>query len=188
MSPIQAWYHNQQREEAMQRSREPPKSSRWLRSSVWGLWALCIHSHWSPPDDANVYPLIRQLARPLRSRWGMSDQRPPRDALLDRHPQRPGRFLPLCAEAPIPRETRKPFPGRPPLRFGLSGAGRSPLVQSTAIEAAMDAARTTEKEYDNGNHGLFHRFQQRLLRHHQDPQPQRQGNHPHRRAHFRQRP
>ncbi len=27
-------------------------------------------------------------------------------------------FLP-CALAPIPRETRKPLPGRPPLRFGL---------------------------------------------------------------------
>lgn len=53
-------------------------------------------------------PFICQLARPLRSRWGMSDQRPPRDARLDRRPQRPDRFLPLCAEAPIPRETRKP--------------------------------------------------------------------------------
>jgi uncharacterized protein (DUF736 family) len=52
----------------------------------------------------------------------------------------------------------------------------------------MDAARTTEKEYDNGNHRLFHRFRQWLLRHHQDPQPQRQGNRPRRRAHFRKGP
>jgi hypothetical protein len=52
----------------------------------------------------------------------------------------------------------------------------------------MGAARTTEKEYDNGNHRLFHRFRQRLLRHHQDPQPQRQGNDRPGRAHLRKGP
>ncbi len=51
----------------------------------------------------------------------------------------------------------------------------------------MDAARTAEKDYDNGNHRLFHRFRQRLHRHHQDPQLACQGNHPHR-PHRRQGP
>lgn len=64
------------------------------------------------------YPFICQLARPLRSRWGMSDQRPPRGARLDRHPQRPDRFLPLSGFAVIPRETRKPllWPSSTPFR------------------------------------------------------------------------
>lgn len=146
-------------EGTMLHSRRPPTCSHWLRPYDQGCWryaAVPIGRHQMMPLP---YPLIGQQARPLRSRWGMSDRRPPRDARLDRHPQRPDRFLPLCAEAPIPRDDQESLSsGRPPLRFGLSGAGRSSPVLSTAIEAAKDAARTTEKEYDNGDHRLFHRF------------------------------
>jgi hypothetical protein len=91
-------------------------------------------------------------------------------------------FFPCALKRPFLARPRKLPLGRPPRRFGLTGAGRSSPVRSTAIEAAMDAARTTEKEYDNGNHRLFHRFRQWLHRHHQDSQPQRQGDYPHRRA------
>jgi hypothetical protein len=121
-------------------------------------------SNRSPPDDAIAVFLSICLVPThcgLDGACLTEDHRA--EARLDRHPQRPVRFLPLRAEAPIPRDDQESLPfGRPPLRFGLSGAGRSSPVLSTAIEAAVGAARTTEKGYDNGNYRLFHRFRQRL--------------------------
>ena len=66
----------------------------------------------------------------------MSDQRPPRDARLDRHPQRPDHFLPLTASSHSSRGKKAFSYGRPPLRFGPLDAGRSSPVLSTAIETA----------------------------------------------------
>ena len=67
-------------------------------------------------------------------------------------------FFPCALKRPFLAGQESLSFGRPPLRFGLSGAGRSSPVLSTAIEAAVGAARTTEKEYDIGNHRLIHRF------------------------------
>ncbi len=66
------------------------------------------------------------------------------DARLGRHLQRPDRFLPLCVARPFLAIAKKASPMAVlHSRFGLSGAGRSSPVWSTAIEAAMGAARTT---------------------------------------------
>ena len=71
---------------------------------------------------------LRKQTRPLLSRWGVSDRRPPRQARLDRHLQRPDRFLPLSAAPPFLAKPRKPLPGRPPLAFRPIGCSRSSPV------------------------------------------------------------
>jgi hypothetical protein len=87
------------------------------------------------PLPAISYPFNVGMARPLRSRWGMSDRRPPHAVQLDRHPQRPARFLPLATTTPHDRSCGAPVRvhssrnkkasarGRPPLRFGLFRCG-----------------------------------------------------------------
>jgi hypothetical protein len=147
-------------------SRRTAKSDlHWLRR----LGGAAQRFDRSPPDDAIATSfLICQPGRPLRSRWGMSDRRPPRK--LGSFCNRNGRlvFFP-CLRPPhatsargpriaaIPRGTRKPhlWPSStlfrsedpPPLHRcngnpGGMQADPSP-VWSTAIETAMGAARTT---------------------------------------------
>ena len=103
------------------------------------------------------FVVVSHGARPMRSRFGMSDRQPasPRSACRNG-----GTELSSPAGcAAIPRETRKPrsavlhfiaVPASPPHCASATGtpgdAHRSFPVSSTAIEAAMGAARNIEKE------------------------------------------
>jgi len=57
------------------------------------------------------------------------------------------RFLPLPADAGIPRETRKSHRRHPPLRYGpKTGASSIAFGLQIAIEAAMVAGSSTKEK------------------------------------------
>ena len=102
------------------------------------------------------------LTRPMRPRFGMSNRRPS-SLRLPRSQDRNGRAQ-LSSPgrcAPIPRETRKPRPGRPLLRGGPAGAVRSPPVNDSHRGRDGRGPRN-ERGHEHGYHWQLHRERQRL--------------------------